>query len=268
MKVLVVASKQDPAGMNIVEQLEQFKKIPLQTIEGSVMYTESLDMQEIEQYDFIIFASKHESQKKEKALTLHAPGNAKEAQFGGASGKLCSTSAQFMKQLFQELQKERDVSLLTHYQVTLEPTHHGPLIHKPCVFIEIGATQEEWKDPKAGFVIAKTILNTVENFKENPYHEIAVAIGGPHYCPNFNKVQLNANIAIGHIFPNYLFPLTEEILQQSIDTTKEDVDCFLLDWKGLGNAESKNQLLEIIHKMNIPYKRTDQLRKKFQEHQE
>jgi D-tyrosyl-tRNA(Tyr) deacylase len=55
------------------------------------------------------------------------------------------------------------------------------------VFVEIGSTETEWKDRKAGFVIAKSIAETIKNFKENPYNEIAIGIGGPHYCPNLIK---------------------------------------------------------------------------------
>jgi len=36
------------------------------------------------------------------------------------------------------------------------------LINKPCVFIEIGSTEEEWKDRRAGFVVAKTIKRAIE----------------------------------------------------------------------------------------------------------
>ena len=34
---------------------------------------------------------------------------------------------------------------MAKYKLTLECTHHGPLIEKPCVFIEIGSTETEWE---------------------------------------------------------------------------------------------------------------------------
>src|SRR3989344_5694439 len=143
-----------------------------------------------------------------------------------------------MKQSFEILNKTAEAYNLTKdYKVTLEATHHGPLIHKPCLFIEIGSTETEWKDRKAGFVIAKAIAETIETFKVNPYNEIAIALGGPHYCPNLNKIQLKSNVAISHIIPFYSLPLSEEILKEAIEKTEEEVDFALLDWKGLGTAE-------------------------------
>ena len=66
---------------------------------------------------------------------------------------------------------------LKNFQITLECTHHGPFIDKPCIFIEIGSTENEWKNRKAGFIIAKTIKEIINEFKENTYNEVAVGIG-------------------------------------------------------------------------------------------
>jgi len=147
------------------------------------------------------------------------------------------------------------------YNVTLEATHHGPLIEKPCVFIEIGSTDTEWNDRKAAFVIAKTISETIENFKENPYNEFAIGIGGPHYCPNFNKVQLNSNVALAHIIPQYALPLKKEMVKEALEKTDEEVDFALLDWKGLGNSEQRQQILDILDKLYLQYKRTSEIDK-------
>jgi len=143
----------------------------------------------------------------------------------------------------------------------LEATHHGPLINKPCLFIELGATQTEWKDKRAAFILAKTISKTLDEFKPNPYHEIAVGIGGPHYCPNFNKVQAKSNIAISHIIPQYAMPITEENILESIEKTDEEVDFVLLDWKGIGQAEQRDTVVEILDKNHIRYKRTSEINK-------
>ena len=49
----------------------------------------------------------------------------------------------------------------------MEATHHGPLIDKPCVFIEIGSSETDYTNRRAGFIIAKTIYETVKEFKES-----------------------------------------------------------------------------------------------------
>jgi D-aminoacyl-tRNA deacylase len=259
-KYLIVASKNDKAGMNITTQLSQFGAYDFYFIDGDIIQTQDLDLGKINQYDYIIFASCHKSEKKEKTLCIHSPGNWKEADLGGESQKICKTSALLNKFLFEKLHdviKEHPLD----YQLTMEATHHGPLIEKPCSFIEIGSTETEWKDARAGFVVAKTIHKSIQEFEENPYHEIAFAVGGPHYCPNFNKIQLNSNVAISHVIAQYALPLTDDMVKEVVAKTEEEIDFALLDWKGIGNAESRKQILEILDKNYIRYKKTSEIGK-------
>lgn len=259
-KYLIVASKKDKAGTNITTALSQFGEYDFYLTEEEIIFTKSLKIEKIEKYDFIIFASKHQSEKGGKTLSVHIPGNFRNADFGGEKGKICLSSALFQKQLFENLTKntkEHDID----YGVTLECTHHGPLINKPCIFIEIGSTETEWNDRKAAFVVAKTIDETVKNFKENPYNEIAVGIGGPHYCPSFNKIQLSSNVAISHIIPQYLMPISEEMIMQSIEKTIEEVDFVVVDWKGLGKSEQRQLVLDVFEKNHIQWKKTSEIEK-------
>jgi len=225
-------------------------------VDDEIIYTKNLSQEKINKYDFVIFASKHESEKKEKTLSVHAPGNWRTNDFGGEAGKVCQTSALFQKQIFEKLNANRDEHNLKNYKVTLECTHHGPLINKPCIFIEIGSTEFEWTDRRAGFVVAKTIRDIIQEFHENPYNEVAIGIGGPHYCPNFNKIQLKSNVAISHVLPQYALPLDENWIKEAIAKTNEEVDFALLDWKGLGTAEQRKQIVEILEKNYIQWKKT------------
>ena len=260
-KYLVVASKKDKAGMNITTQLSQFGNFDFYLVDEEIIYTENLDLEKINQYDFIIFASKHKSEKREKTLSIHAPGNPRGAELGGEGGKLCKSSALLQKQMFEKLKKNIQKYELEKYKLTLECTHHGPLIEKPCVFIEIGSTETEWEDRRAAFIVAKTISEIIREFKENPYNEVAVGIGGPHYCPNFNKIQLDSNIALSHIIPKYVFPLKEEMIKEAIEKTEEEVDFVVLDWNGLGKAEERERIIEILDRLYIEYKRTTEIDK-------
>ncbi len=263
-RYLIIASKKDKAGINITTQLSQFPVgiFNFYLLDDEIIYTENLDVEKVNKYDFVIFASKHKSEKKEKTLSVHAPGNWRTAELGGESGKVSRTSALFQKQIFEILNKNAKSSgLAERYKVTLECTHHGPLIDKPCVFIEIGSTETEWEDRRAGFIIAKTILEAIKEFKPSPYREISIGIGGPHYCPNFNKIQLNSNVAISHVIPNYAFPLTEEMVKEAIDKTEEEVDFAVLDWKGLGTSEQRQRILGILDKLYVNYKKTSEINK-------
>ena len=258
---LIVASKIDTAGINITTQMSQFGNFNFYLVEDEMIYTENLNVEKLNQYDFIIFASKHQSEKGNKTISIHAPGNWRKAELGGEEGRVCKTSALFQKQIFEKLKSNIDKFHLKDYELTLECTHHGPLIKKPCLFVEIGATEKEWKDRKAGFIVAKSISEIISEFKENPYNEIAIGIGGPHYCPNFNKIQLNSNIAISHVIPQYALPLTQEMVQEAIAGTDEDIDIILLDWKGLGNAEQRKQITDVLDKFYIQKKRTSEISK-------
>ena len=197
----------------------------------------------------------------EKALTIHAPGNFSfgEPKFGGQSGKVCKASALFQKHLFKKLKENAEKAVLKKYKVTLEATHHGPLINKPCLFIEIGSTEIEWNDKRAGFAVAKTISEAIEEFKENPYNEIAIGLGGGHYCSEFNKLQLNSNVAISHIIPKYLSPITEEMIKEAWKKTDEEVDFVIVDWKELGNAEERQKVIEVLEKSHLPWKKLDEI---------
>lgn len=274
-RYLVIASKQDKAGMNIVNQLIQFRKSPvlsaMNTIEEptfdihfvdeDIIYDSNYEPEKINKYDFVIFASKHQSETPRKTLSIHAPGNPRNAEFGGQPGKLCPSSALFQKRMFEILNKNAKKHNLEHYEVTLECTHHGPLINKPCVFIEIGATDIEWSDRRASFVIATTIKDTIEKFMPNKYREIAIGVGGPHYCPSFNKIQMNSNIALSHIIPGYTLPLTEDMLDEAIKKTEEELDFVVLDWKGIANADERERIKNLLDRKHIYYKKTSDVEK-------
>lgn len=270
-RYLIVASKKDKAGMNIATQLSQFKGNPILSsmgnkpgfdfyfVEEEIIITENIDINKINQYDFIIFASKHKSGKNEKTLAVHAPGNFRKADYGGVEGKVCSSSALFNKAIFTKLNEQVKKFNLEDYKVTLEATHHGPLIDKPCVFIEIGSTEVEWVNRRIGFIMAKTIQETIEEFKENEYREIAIGIGGPHYCSSFNPLQLKSNVAFSHIIAEYNMPITEDMIKEAIKKTTEDVDFVVIDWNGLGKSEQRQQVIDILDKNYIAWKKTSDI---------
>src|SRR6056297_2520372 len=240
-KILIVGSKSDPASRNIIMHLMEFGGFDFHIVEGEMLDEKNLDQKKISKYDLIIFASKHSSEKKEKTLSVHSPGNWKDVWGGGLPNRISPASGQFNKHLFQKLNKQHLESQLK-YKVTLEATHHGPLIDRPSVFIEIGSQEEQWKDRRAGFCVAKAIREAIETWKENPYGEIGVGMGGPHYCPSFNKLQLNSNVGISHIIPKYMIPITEEMILESVNNTIEEVDFAILDWKGLGKKDQRDEV--------------------------
>ena len=261
-KFCIVISKKDEAGINILDSLKNLGiSTPIYiTKEDSIFLEEKNEFWKQVKEDFVIFATKHQG-KQEKILSIHAPGNWRKADFGGQEGKVCLSSSKILKTFFQELNS----NLPERWKATMEATHHGPLINKPCLFIEIGSNKENWKKKIAAEHIAKVIKDSVEKIqKENKEHKEfipSIAIGGPHYCPNFNKIQLNSKYAISHVIPEYCLPLTKGMLEEAINKTleKENMNTIILDWKGCGKSEQRQQMIDLIEKNNLKVIRTSEI---------
>ena len=284
MKFQIVISKKDKAGMNIAKHLDGLG------VGYNLIDEDSIDADNVDKdfdADFIIFATKHRSARGNKSLTCHAPGNWKGADFGGTDGEVCKTSSMFLKLLFSILGDEAEKQGWKD-EVSLECTHHGPLIKKPCCFVEIGSDESGWEDEKAGEIIANVISKTIKEFISNSKEKVkggqiinlgksniseqssarlpkaseaVIGIGGPHYCPNFNKIQLNSKYAVGHIIPQYVFPVTSEMLQEAVKKTVEPVKSVIIDWKGCGVSSEREQLISLIKSIGLEVLRSDKIEK-------
>lgn len=256
-KFTIIASKKDEAGMNIFKHVhENYPSLNHYLIQEDSIYAENIDKKI--PGEFFIFATKHQSKEERKTLSIHAPGNWDKAELGGQEKKICKTSAFFLKHLFITLNQEVKKAN-SDYETTLEVTHHGPYLETPCVFIEIGTKEKEWEDNKAGEIIARTIKKAISSFNANPVWIPAIGLASPHYCPNFNKIQLNSNYAISHIIPNYT-EITQEKIMQAIEKTREKIKTAIIDWKALKGEERKN-ILEILNNLGIKVLRTSEIEK-------
>jgi len=267
MRFAIIYSKKNIAGVNIVEEFKKLGFTPQIPIVETTKQTIFLKQEDLKKYpkldnvDFLVFASTHKSETCKPSLSLHAPGNWRGADLGGEEGKVSMTSAYVLKYLFQQLDKNaKNVpEIYEKYQVTLECTHHGPSINIPCAFIELGSSEKQWKDNQAARVVAKTILS-LQDYKPGKWIA-SLGIGGPHYCPNFNKIQLNSQYAISHVVPQYSLPLTQSMLQEAEKKTKEHIKEIIIDWKGSGKSEERAKYLKIIQDFGISLKRTSEIEK-------
>ncbi len=246
----VVVSKKDLASLNIYEALKRFKPdIHFLICEEDIINVNTGKANA----DYFIFTSHHRSEEDRKTLSVHLIGNWNRAEFGGKERKLCAASSHLLKKFFIELNKQAAAAQL-QYECTLEATHHGPYCEKPCIFIEIGSSETEWRDKQAAEVVAKTILEATKRFDELEEAEeewkTALAFGGGHYCTAFNNLELNSNYALSHICSKYnLLLLTEEMIKQAIEVTEERVELALLDWKGL--AGEKEKVLKLLENVGL-----------------
>ncbi len=284
MDIAIITSKIDKASMNIRQQLivgykfvqsslsydsnpvflweSSSIKIDLYTLEKDQLYYESLD-NDIKA-DIFIFPSRHESSNNIPSLTLHTPGNWCQAEYGGKDKQL-SISPAVLQAL--SLRYLTDVAEHTNYEVMQECTHHGPLLNKPAMFIEIGSSLTEWKDKKAGSLVAQTIMHVLLKAQHTSDFLPAFGIGGLHYTQNFKKLVLEHNIALGHVCPKYaLHCLDKNMIIQALEKTYEKVEYIILDWKGMGDQKNRimselEQLSDHLKQRNIKIKKIKEVKR-------
>ncbi|MFW5990787.1 MAG: D-aminoacyl-tRNA deacylase [Candidatus Nanoarchaeia archaeon] len=247
----VITSQKDLAGMNIYNHLKEFPQdnFELIKISGETLYS---DVDGLTNGDIIIFATRHASQQKKPCLCVHTPGNWDEAEYGGKDKSLCTSPANLQREAYLELKKNNTLD----FEVTMEATHHGPLIEKPCIFIEIGSSLEEWQNDEAGKILAKSIYSLTN--KKIPETQAIFGIGGPHYCNNFNKLVERTGFAVGHVCPKYMLEKLDTLmLKQAIEKTKGAEPIIALDWKGLGT--NKSNVVSVIEKSGKEYKKIKEL---------
>jgi D-aminoacyl-tRNA deacylase len=141
--------------------------------------------------DLIIFLSRHSSEHPLPVLTVHVTGNIGPAKLGGVPGSLAVASPPWMHTVLCNLQKNAPEG----YRATYEVTHHGPTeLSTPSFFVEIGSTEKEWNDARAGYAAALSVLEA------DPADTIQVlGIGGTHYARRQTEIALQSRAAFGHI---------------------------------------------------------------------
>jgi len=271
-KISVVVSKTDLAGINIASCLikkfnfreteKQFDSNSVYSFSSEKNYFDLVFINEKQVFadylneletDLIVFASKHSSETKKPCLSVHPIGNFSKAELGGKDKSLVPTSSLVMKNFYLNLLKEVKERNFD-FPVLLEQTHHGPFLSKPCVYIEIGSSEEEWQNPVAGEIIASVIMNSFENFNSN--FKTAVGIGGTHYCPEFSKIEERTEIALSHILSKYYVDEVDlSLFKQMIEKTAEPVSLALIDWKGLV-SEQRNKIISFCEELNLDWKKT------------
>jgi D-aminoacyl-tRNA deacylase len=269
MKPSIIVSTKDIAGMNIrnvLVELHGFNKttetfhgnpvymkegIKLYTTDSETIHSEGID--ESVEGDWIIFATRHQAASARKSFSTHVCGNWGKAEAGGSDKKLCVALPAVMK---EALRKIESVYGGDEFDIIQECTHHGPLLSKPCMFIEIGSTEKEWERHDAGDVIARVVnyivMNPVKKYKS------VVVLGGGHYSQVGTKLMLKTDYAVGHICPKHMLTeLDEDLLKQAVEKNGNNFDMVVLDWKGLGTE--KQRIVSMLDKLDIKHERYQRL---------
>jgi len=238
MGTLLLASSEDVASMGILsairglggwEEPKQHKHglvwdhsscdVQVLLIKGLHIRADGIDLEHESEtgvrVEEVLVLSRHVSASETPALTLHAIGVPGETppgepgQAGGIKGKVVPPSPRFGA-LFRTMQTIASERLLNQeYDLTLESTHHGPLLTRPTLFIEIGSTEDRWADSRAAEVWADSIslcLGLSGDCQIGLWEgegDVMVGLGGGHYAPRHKAVITQSGVWVGHILANY-----------------------------------------------------------------
>ncbi len=195
----------------------------------------------------IIVLSSHKSARGGKMLTVHVPGNWGEAKMGGSPRTLNIAPASLMKILIRNVARQNS-SL--GWPVFLEADHHGPTSRVPMVFVEIGSTEEEWKNRDAAAAVAEAVLSSLG---DSTKYDAVFGVGGGHYSREFTKLALESEFAVGHIAPKYaLENLDRELFRQAIEKNVERVKKVMIAKKAT-NSTQKKRAIALAENAGISY---------------
>ncbi|BAA29074.1 D-aminoacyl-tRNA deacylase [Pyrococcus horikoshii] len=271
MKV-IMTTKVDKASMNIMNKLIEnfgFKEteyvfdgnpvykrgdVLILTTNDEMIYYDYLDREIENQLGFkpeiIAFASRHSSKQKLPALTTHVTGNWGKAMYGGKDESFAVAIPSAMKLSLLKMSELNDLG----WTVCYEATHHGPTeLEVPSFFIEIGSSEEEWINDRAGEIIAETIIYVLDNYeKGRSKFKVALGIGGGHYAPKQTKRALEGDLAFGHILPKYAQPVSRDVMIKALNRFGEKVEAIYVDWKG-SRGETRQLAKSLAQELGLEF---------------
>lgn len=237
MGVLILASKSDSASMTLYDAMLRLDGWG-ETLSSSVgdyfihkcgrVYLLVIDQIHIRANDIdstfkkstnlpvddVLILSRHVSSSNTPAMTLHAIGipgalpYGQEGKSGGKNGTLVPPSRYFAS-LFRRMNNlARERNLHHDFDLTMETTHHGPILKTPTLYIEIGSTENEWNRNDVAECWAEVISDVLGMFDSkskffNSNLEVMIGFGGGHYAPRHKAVIIDSEINLGHLIANY-----------------------------------------------------------------
>ncbi|PKU66115.1 D-aminoacyl-tRNA deacylase [Dendrobium catenatum] len=269
MVILVVATTADPASIGpasaflampgwtpgpfIDEKIASYANGETRLLkhERSIVAEDDLDRrwQEAtgESVSEVIFLSRHTAVSNRPALTVH-PIGVPHLRIGdtppqGGRPAWAAPPNPRVGPWFRLLRKIAiDQCLVPEFEVTLEATHHGPVVSTPTMFLEIGSTEEYWGRQDAAQAIALGLGldggNGVGKWDRNSYNKVLLAIGGGHYVPRHMDIiqslsftdssvllasgnnSRKEGVWVGHLLSGYSLPMEEPAQRKAGDQDK------------------------------------------------
>lgn len=273
--ILLVSSSSDVASLNIRRQIlnhfsfektaEDYQQTPLfgGNVNGNKVVLATLKEESVNAQnlpvdfpglDLLIFLSRHSSQSGKPTLSVHAPGNFGNAEFGGLPNQVSIAPALAMQDALKALFQQK-MMLSLNYEVSYECTHHGPSLKVPTMFVELGSSQIQWEDSQAATAVAHAAMTVIADFSNSVSTPVVLGIGGTHYNQKFTSMALAGEAVFGHIIPKYAVNLINvEMLQQCVERTMGKVLSVVLDWKGI-RSQDKPVLLSVIQEVGLSFRK-------------
>jgi D-aminoacyl-tRNA deacylase len=274
-KTVLICSLNDAAGTNIRERLfdlhgysefrnEFFDGSPVHTLtppsdnillvssQKDIVYVEGLDERfgkDDPDSTRYVFISRHRAESGIPSLTAHFTGNlGPTADFGGRPEEVARHSPALLKNYLLALNSHHS-EIPQQYNITLEATHHGPTdLGSSVLFVELGSTEDQWRDVDTARVIAKSLLEALTSKKT--FSKCGIGIGGTHYPEKLNNMILETETALSVIIPKYALEyLDSKLLDQIMQKSDQEVTAALLDPKGLGKY--KENVLRLIRESGL-----------------
>ncbi len=143
--------------------------------------------------DALVFVSRH-SGETGPLLSAHFTGNFGPAELGGRDGALAAACPGLHRLVVAALDEHAPEG----YDVGIECTHHGPsAVGVPSMFVELGSSESEWRDPGGARAVARAVL-ALRGATVGADRTV-VGFGGGHYAPRFERVLRETPWAVGHV---------------------------------------------------------------------
>jgi D-aminoacyl-tRNA deacylase len=269
-----VASNKDAASLNIKQQILNHypfnetatsfqenptyeariadREIRLVTLNEESVHAQNLP-DSFSNLELIIFISRHSSLSGKPTLSVHTPGNLKEAELGGLPQTVSVSPANAMRDALKALARLKSEMGL-EYEVCYEGTHHGPSLDVPTMFVELGSSPAQWSDIQAAEVVGHAAIEAITKFKTSTARAV-LGIGGPHYNATFTRIAQENEVAFGHMIPKYAIPtINTDTIRQCVERTLEKVEIAILDWKGI-KGENKQPLVGLLEEADLRYEK-------------
>ena len=245
MVTLLLASKADNSSVNLHEAVvglggwdapeilphgllirHSTQPVHLLLIEKLHIYADGIDIihekETAETVDEVLVLSRHAAKSGLPSLTVHAIGvpgeipHGEEGFAGGIKGIAVPPSPRFSA-IYSALREESSKSeLADEFEVSLETTHHGPVLTKPTLYLEIGSTESEWIRKDAAMLWAAVISRVLGLSDKSPEGEwfgegdVMIGLGGGHYAPRHSDIAIRSGLPFGHLLANYALIFDEE----------------------------------------------------------